>query len=175
MTRVERTALGKKPSAGKPRLRAADRHDLDALWVLEQACFRTDRFSRRSYARALANPRARLRVIEAGGQLLAAGLIFTRADSRAARLYSIAVAPAARGLGLGRRLLLALEQQARRLGCQEMRLEVKTGNLAALALYRESGYEVVGRLAAYYEDGADALRLARQFSRRQANRASPCM
>lgn len=164
MAAARQLALGNIGKIGKLRLRAARLSDLDALWALEQTCFRTDRFSRRSYARALASPRAILRVIEQPGVLLAAGLVFTRADSAAARLYSIAVHPAARGLGLGRRLLTALETAARKSGCREMRLEVAARNKAALALYRESGYEMTGRLAGYYEDGADALRLARPLA-----------
>ncbi len=169
MAAARQLALGNIGQIGKLRLRPARLSDLDALWALEQTCFRTDRFSRRSYARALTSPRATLRVIEQAGQLMAAGLLFTRADSAAARLYSIAVHPAARGLGLGRRMLRALELAARKNGCQEMRLEVAARNKAALALYRESGYEMTGRLAGYYEDGADALRLAKPLSGRPPN------
>jgi ribosomal protein S18 acetylase RimI-like enzyme len=150
--------------AGKHRLRVARPDDLDALVALENSCFATDRFSRRSYSRALCSPRAHLCVIEAGsGALQAAGLIFIRADSRAARLYSIASHPKARGLGLGRRMLAALEAAARKLGAREMRLEVSVRNKAALALYRESGYVETARVRQYYEDGADALRLTKRF------------
>lgn len=165
MQSSKRAALGELGLAGKHRLRAARPDDLDALVALENTCFATDRFSRRSYARALASPRAHLCVIEAalGGALLAAGLIFTRADSRAARLYSIASHPKARGQGLGRRMLTALEATARKLGAAEMRLEVSVRNKAALALYRESGYVETARLKQYYEDGADALRLTKRF------------
>jgi GNAT superfamily N-acetyltransferase len=51
------------------------------------------------------------------------------------------VAPEARGLGLGRRLLEGLEAEARRLGYVAVVLE--TGNLQAeaLGLYTSSGYE----------------------------------
>lgn len=161
------SGLGKSAAAGKHHLRPALASDLDALVALEETCFATDRFSRRSYARALASPRAHLRVIApAAGQLAAAGLIFTRADTSAARLYSIAVHPDWRGHGLARRLLMALEQTARKLGADEMRLEVADRNKAALALYRESGYEEAGRLRQYYQDGADALRLIKRLAAR---------
>ncbi|MEL3892400.1 GNAT family N-acetyltransferase [Ferrovibrio sp. MS7] len=160
------SGLGKSAAAGKPHLRPATAADLDALVALEETCFATDRFSRRSYARALASPRAHLRVMETGGRLAAAGLIFTRADTAAARLYSIAVHPDWRGQGLARRLLTALEQTARKIGADEMRLEVADRNKAALALYRESGYEETGRLRRYYQDGADALRLTKRLAAR---------
>ncbi len=160
------SGLGKSAAAGKPHLRPATAADLDALVALEETCFATDRFSRRSYARALASPRAHLRVMETSGRLAAAGLIFTRADTAAARLYSIAVHPDWRGQGLARRLLTALEQTARKIGADEMRLEVADRNKAALALYRESGYEETGRLRRYYQDGADALRLTKRLAAR---------
>jgi GNAT superfamily N-acetyltransferase len=56
------------------------------------------------------------------------------------RMY---VVPGHRGKGLGRALLVALEDAARELGYSTMRLE--TGNEApeALALYTSSGYEPI--------------------------------
>lgn len=45
-----------------------------------------------------------------------------------------------------------------------MGLEVKTGNHAALQLYRKLGFEEVGRRCGYYEDGSDALRLVKRLS-----------
>jgi GNAT superfamily N-acetyltransferase len=64
-----------------------------------------------------------------------------RFDDTRAELKRMYVAPAARGLGLGRRLLEALEAEARRLGYVAVVLE--TGNLQAeaLGLYTSAGYE----------------------------------
>jgi GNAT superfamily N-acetyltransferase len=64
-----------------------------------------------------------------------------RFDATRAELKRMYVAPESRGLGLGRRLLEALEAEARRLGYAAVVLE--TGNLQqeALALYTSSGYE----------------------------------
>lgn len=64
-----------------------------------------------------------------------------RFDETRAELKRMYVAPSARGLGLGRRLLDALEAEARRLGYAAVVLE--TGNLQqeALGLYTSSGYE----------------------------------
>ncbi len=53
------------------------------------------------------------------------------------RMY---VAPAARGHGLGRQVLQALEDDARRHGMSEVILETGVNNLAALALYARCGY-----------------------------------
>jgi GNAT superfamily N-acetyltransferase len=64
-----------------------------------------------------------------------------RFDESRAELKRMYVAPSARGLGLGRRLLDALEGEARRLGYVAVVLE--TGNLQAeaLGLYTSAGYE----------------------------------
>ena len=66
------------------------------LLALEQT-FPGDRMSARQFRHHLASPRARWRVAEAGGKLLGYSLVLLRRDSDRARLYSIAVDPAARG------------------------------------------------------------------------------
>jgi DNA-binding MarR family transcriptional regulator/GNAT superfamily N-acetyltransferase len=53
------------------------------------------------------------------------------------------VAPRARGLGLGRRLLRALERQAREAGAATVRLETNRALTEAVALYRGAGYREV--------------------------------
>jgi DNA-binding MarR family transcriptional regulator/GNAT superfamily N-acetyltransferase len=50
------------------------------------------------------------------------------------------IAPAARGLGLGRRLLAELEAHARGHGVTTLRLETNRALTEAIALYRSSGY-----------------------------------
>jgi ribosomal protein S18 acetylase RimI-like enzyme len=55
-------------------------------------------------------------------------------------LFDITVAPAYRGRGWGRALMLALEDEARRLGVGEIRLNVFGGNEVARGLYRSLGY-----------------------------------
>jgi GNAT superfamily N-acetyltransferase len=53
------------------------------------------------------------------------------------------VAPGARGLGLGRRLLVELEATAREHGDQLMRLETNAALAEAIQLYRSCGYTEV--------------------------------
>jgi DNA-binding MarR family transcriptional regulator/GNAT superfamily N-acetyltransferase len=53
------------------------------------------------------------------------------------------VSPAARGLGLGRRLLEELEQQVRDSGATVARLETNRVLVEAIALYRSAGYREV--------------------------------
>lgn len=148
---------------GPFRLRDARPADLPALLALE-ARFPGDRLSARQFRRHLASPRARLRVLEGPAGVLGYHLLLRRAGSGWARLYSIAVDPAARGQGLGRRLLADAEAGARAAGCRGLRLEVRADNAAATGLYEAAGYRRVAALPAYYEDGGDGWRYAREWA-----------
>jgi ribosomal protein S18 acetylase RimI-like enzyme len=53
------------------------------------------------------------------------------------------VDPNLRGLGLGRRLVAALEAEARALGARRLVLETGTRQLAALALYQATGSQPI--------------------------------
>ena len=145
-------------------LRPARPADLPELLALE-ALFPGDRLSARQFRRHLGNPRARLRVVAEGGRVRGYHLLLLRADSDWARLYSIAVDPAARGQGLGRRLLADAERQARAAGRGGLRLEVRQDNAAAVALYASAGYRCIAALPAYYADGGAGWRYARRWRR----------
>jgi ribosomal protein S18 acetylase RimI-like enzyme len=60
-----------------------------------------------------------------------------RAPAEVKRMW---IATAARGLGLGRRLLDELERYARAAGVTVLRLETNRTLSEAIALYRKSGY-----------------------------------
>lgn len=84
------------------------------------------------------------------------GFVLAREAAGEAEILTLAVAPAARGKGLGRALLQAALANARRLGAETMFLEVGVDNPAALALYTALGFTKVGGRKAYY-NGRDAL------------------
>ncbi|RII86016.1 GNAT family N-acetyltransferase, partial [Clavibacter michiganensis subsp. insidiosus] len=58
----------------------------------------------------------------------------------------------ARGLGVGRALLVAAEDRARALGAHVMRLETGLPQTAAIAMYERGGYRHVPRFGEYAED-----------------------
>lgn len=141
-------------------LREGTTADIGALVAIENACFHTDRLDRRNFRWMLTRARAALVVAEGPPGILAGYiLLLFRNRSRSARIYSVAVDPARRGLGLAGQLLDAAEQAASAQGCDSLHLEVQTGNSAALRLYEKHGYAVFGRLPGFYEDGSDALRM----------------
>jgi ribosomal-protein-alanine acetyltransferase len=133
--------------------------DLPRLVEIENGSFPGDRLSRRALARHLGSPTAAVLVATAqSGQVVAYALLLFRRNASVARLYSVAVDPAARGLGLSRRLMAAAEAAARRRGASALVLEVRIDNAAAIRLYEALGYRRFARRSAYYEDEADALR-----------------
>jgi ribosomal-protein-alanine acetyltransferase len=137
--------------------------DTDALVYLENRCFEDDRISRRSFRRFIDMPRDRVILAEAEGQLVGYSLVLMKANTRLARIYSVAVAPEMRGRGLGEALIRESEQQAAEADRIIMRLEVRTDNHGAIALYRRLGYREFGTLRDYYEDHGDALRFERRI------------
>jgi GNAT superfamily N-acetyltransferase len=59
---------------------------------------------------------------------------------RVGSLKRMWVAASARGTGLGRRMLLALEAEARELGVTTVRLETNRALTEAISLYQRAGY-----------------------------------
>lgn len=144
--------------ASGPPLRSATFTDLDELLRLEEVCFCTDRLTRRSFRRFIAGHAATLVVAAVDSrQLMGYALILLRSNSRTARLYSIAVDPAARGRGFGEQLVQAAEEVARCHHRTSLRLEVRTDNPAAIRLYERLGYQQFGSISHYYGDRQHAL------------------
>ncbi len=156
------------PPHPEVRLRPARARDLDALVCLEETSFAGDRLTRRSLRRFLASPRAPVLVAEGpGGTVLGSAVVLRRRGSGVERLYSLAVAPEARGSGVGGALLDHLLARAVLRGTRAVRLEVREDNGAAIGLYRSRGFHETGRTPGYYADGAAAVRMERPLEGRQ--------
>lgn len=88
-----------------------------------------------------------------GGQPVACGAM-RRVDSRTGELKRLFVSAAERRRGLGRRLLEALETEARRIGMTRLVLEAGERQREALALFAGAGYT---RIPAYGDHVGSAL------------------
>lgn len=137
--------------------------DLEGLVKIEQECFEYDRLSKRRFKHWLTAANGILLVVKRAGTLLGYGLVLLHKGTRLARLYSIALAPAARGRGAAGVLLAELESRAAQAKRLFMRLEVAKNNQSAIALYKSVGYRVFGEYNDYYEDHSDALRMQKRI------------
>ncbi len=87
-------------------------------------------------------------VLRSLGQPLAYAVMLLVLDE--AHLLDISVERAAQGKGVGRKMFEHLRQEALRNGATQLFLEVRPSNLRALALYRNIGFEQIGRRRDYY-------------------------
>ena len=146
-------------------IRNAQLTDIDALVALETACFETDRLSRRSFKHWLAADHRALLVADVEKNVAGYILIIYHPGTRLARIYSIAVSPQYRGLGLAKQLMAAGEQAANEEGRLYLRLEVSVDNTPAIKLYETQGYQKFGIYRDYYQDHKDALRYQKRIRR----------
>lgn len=87
-------------------------------------------------------------VLEAGTQLLGYGVLSAAAGE--AHLLNLCIAPEYHGRGHGRRLLRRMVDLARWHKAQQVFLEVRPSNPAAIALYRDEGFNEIGLRPNYY-------------------------
>ena len=70
-------------------------------------------------------------------------------------LLNITVSPKLRQLGLGKRIMSAIEGVSVQQGMPRIILEVRPSNTAALALYQSLGYEQIGLRKNYYPQNSE--------------------
>ena len=152
-----------------PVLREARWTDVAILVALEADLFAHDAWSEPTWWAELAGrPRRDYVVLDDGTGVVAYAGLDHGGD--VADVMTVAVAPRARGLGLGRRLLEELEARAAARGAGSVMLEVRADNAAALALYAGSGYVVLHTRRRYYQPGdVDALVMRKTLSQRGAD------
>jgi len=134
--------------------------DFDQLYALEERCFEPPhRFSRR-YMRLLVNRSpAGIWIAEENERLIGFAIVEWRArkDEVKAYIQTIEVAPEARGVGVGRKLLECIEWSARAAGADLIWLHVEAANAGAIRLYEAEGYQCVGRQEKFYPQNRAAL------------------
>jgi putative acetyltransferase len=85
------------------------------------------------------------------GRALGCGA-FVLGEAGQAEMKRVFVAPAARGKGVARALMEALEREAAKLGVTLMQLETGIKQPEAIALYRKFGYAERGPFGSYQPD-----------------------
>jgi GNAT superfamily N-acetyltransferase len=87
----------------------------------------------------LVAPHGAFLVVNLAGSPVGCGAV-RKLDKTSAEIKRMWIDPAARGRGVGRCLLAALEEAARTLGCHTVRLDTSADLGEAMALYRSAGY-----------------------------------
>jgi ribosomal protein S18 acetylase RimI-like enzyme len=92
-----------------------------------------------------------------------AGFAVMRYGDDTAHLNLLAVDPAHRRRGVGRRIVLWLEETALTAGTFVIGLELRATNTAALAFYSALGYRELGQVSGYYQGVENAIRMTRDL------------
>ena len=129
---------------------ALDGSDLQACLLLDQKAL-NGLWSPDQWRCELSDSARLCRGLKAGSELVAIASGWLVVDEL--QISLVAVASQHQRQGLGRRVLLALLEQAYAHGALRATLEVASCNQAAIALYRRCGFKNAGRRRAYYSDG----------------------
>jgi GNAT superfamily N-acetyltransferase len=136
------------PQIRKVRIQIEDPATPDARWCFEQYFAELNERFEAGFSPALSIPADVQELRQPAGILLVARLGDRPVGCGALKLHPNApaelkrmwIAPGARGIGLGRRLLEELERYAREAGAAVIRLETNKALSEAILLYRRSGY-----------------------------------
>lgn len=143
----------------------AGMEDVPALVKLDETCFVTDRLSAKKYRHFVTSQTSEVVIIREDKKLIAGAVILFRKNSTLARIYSIAVAPEFRKLGVAQMLYDQIESLCFSRKISEIRLEVRKDNEPAIKFYLKNKYLTFGEYKKFYQDGQDAFRMRKIFDR----------
>ncbi len=110
---------------------------------------------------AIVDASTNVAVLVRNDQLKGFGIMQYR-DGEAAHLGLLSVSPVLRHQGMGRRLLVWLEESAHVAGSPNIRPECRADNINAIAFYQHLGYCHIGTVNGYYEGCVDAVQLLKR-------------
>lgn len=129
------------------RVRTARPADLPRVVRIERASFPLP-WSESAFRSVMRRENGRLVVADRSGEVVGYAAVWFAGDQ--GELGDIAVHPDCRREGVGRRLVRAVTEEARRRGARRLFLQVRESNHAALRLYARTGFRKVGRRRDYY-------------------------
>jgi putative acetyltransferase len=139
----------RRPSRCWPSSTATKLYPPEATYLLDVASLRA--------------PDIRFFVARKDGAAVGCGALRVEEDGYG-EIKRMFVAPAARGLGIAKRLLVAIEAEARRLGLHTLRLETGIYQTEALGLYAAVGYREIRPFGEYAADGPHSRFLAKPLA-----------
>ncbi len=140
---------------GAVSLRDVKSSDIDEMMAIERTSF-TSPWSSRFFHEEIQVTYAKSLLAEIQRQIV--GYIIFWQLPKEVDIHNLAVHPAFRRQGIGRRLLSAAIEKAKGEGAERVTLEVRKSNQAAQNLYHSLGFQDRGIRKGYYsDDGEDAL------------------
>src|SRR5947207_4212335 len=131
---------------------------LDECWRLDLRCFVDgEAYSRETFEYLLTSADSvSYRAVTSGG-IMAGFIVGLIEPDHTGHVTTLGVAPEHRRRGIAQRMMQRAEEGFQRRGVRMVRLEVRSINDGAQALYRNLGYAVTQRLPRYYSNGGDGL------------------
>ncbi len=139
------------------RFEILSRDRIDEVVEIEKQCFPGEEWTYGMFESELDNRISAfiIGVDEDNGRLVCYGCVWMIADI--GDITNIAVSPDYQRQGLGERTLELLIKICAENNMSVINLEVKSGNLPAIELYKKNGFEEVGMRKNYYKDGSAAV------------------
>jgi ribosomal-protein-alanine N-acetyltransferase len=139
-------------------IRPVKASDTTDVYAVERECF-TDPYPSKFLDALIKTERDRFFVADEDGKIV--GYAVATASGRDGHIVSVAVNPGCRRRGIGTALLSAVTRRMAEEGVEDIHLEVRKGNRAAISFYERMGFRALSEIKHYYTDGEGALVLKR--------------
>ena len=138
---------------------------LEEVLRLNLRCFRNgENYTKHTFSFLLNEPGTfSFRAVDGAGDMVGFAFVMINQNG-AAHLTTIGVAPEHRRRHIASKLLAQLEKSLIAKRIKTIVLEVRVGNTDAQELYRRSGYNVVQRIANYYNNGEDCFLMMKSLA-----------
>ena len=143
-------------------IRAMVASDLDRVMGIAASLATAPQWTRAAYEAAIASgdrPRRIALVAERSGEVI--GFAIARVVGPVAEIETIGIDGKMQGRGFGSSLLLAVLDELRLAGVEDVELEVRSSNERAIRLYERVGFFEVGRRRGYYREPVEDAVLLR--------------
>ena len=138
------------------RIRKAKRADVDRIVDIERSWHHLSHWSIDSYYRLLSDDAYTASFVaeieDENGYQTIVGFVIVHTASDAAEIYNIAVGASHARLGVGRQLMTAAIDEARRRRADRVVLEVRKSNQGAIKFYLDFNFHIAGERKNYYSN-----------------------
>jgi ribosomal-protein-alanine N-acetyltransferase len=134
-------------------VRRVDASDAVGIHAIEKACFR-DPYPLALLENLIRTEQSHFFVAVDGRRII--GYAVASMNDKEGHIISIAVDPRHRRRGIGRTLLWTVTTKLAQEGVEQIHLEVRKGNTAAISFYERNGYKTSLEMLHYYPDGENA-------------------